>query len=80
VGREEERGDVKRATGSNPGAFTKVCTAGLPDGNLHVVGLTATGGLFHMMRYANGSWSAMGDIKAQTGNRGRSIEVGCVKL
>jgi len=71
-------GDVKAQEANDPGPFlAAVCTAAGND--LHVVGLTADGKLWHTIRFANGSWQpTFGDVKAQeTNDPGPFAAFGC---
>ena len=44
-------------------------------GELHILGATDAGGLFHAIRHADGTWTAQGDVKAQIGDPGRAVAV-----
>ena len=68
-------GDVRGAA-SAPGQFAAVaCTT---DGEaLHVVGCTRDGGVWHTIRAADTSWLPFGDVKAQIGDAGPAVAVGC---
>jgi hypothetical protein len=69
-------GDVKGQT-SNPGAFSAISCAGVGN-ELHVVGVTSDGNVWHTIRFGNGSWQAgFGDVKGQTSNPGTVVAVGC---
>jgi hypothetical protein len=48
-------------------------------GQLHVVGLTDDGGMWHTIRRADGSWqSSFGDVKAvESNDPGHFSAVGC---
>ena len=71
-------GDVKAQENNDPGKFTAVGCAGV-GGNLHVVGLTDDGKMWHTIRRANGTWQdSFGDVKAQENNDpGKFTAVGC---
>jgi hypothetical protein len=71
-------GDVKAQESNDPGEFKAVSCAGV-SGELHVVGLTEEGGMWHTIRHPNGSWQpAFGDVKAQESNDpGEFSSVGC---
>ena len=61
-------GDVKGQEANDPGYFAAVGCAGVGD-ELHVVGLTDVGGMWHTIRHADGSWQpSFGDVKAQEAN------------
>jgi hypothetical protein len=61
-------GDVKAATGTDPGYFGDVSISGNnASGELHVVGQTNDGNLWHTIRAADGRWQPFGDVKAATG-------------
>lgn len=62
-------GDVASQTG-NPGRISRVAV-GADVGVLQILVSTSdNGGVYHAIRFANGTWSAMGDVKSQTGNPG----------
>ena len=62
--------DVKTYTG-DPGYFSDISIAGNnASGELHLVGRTYDGKLWHTIRYANGGWQPFGDVKSQTGDPG----------
>jgi hypothetical protein len=71
-------GDVKAQEANDPGYFAAVGCAGVGD-ELHVVGLTDVGGMWHTIRHADGSWVAsFGDVKGQEANDpGYFAAVGC---
>jgi hypothetical protein len=71
-------GDVKAQESNDPGYFTAVGCAGV-NGELHVVGLTDDGRMWHTIRHADGSWQPFfGDVKAQESNDpGYFTAVGC---
>jgi hypothetical protein len=58
-------GDVKAQESNNPGTFIGIsCSAA--GGDLHVIGTTSDGKLWHTIRFANGSWQpSFGNVKAQ---------------
>ena len=60
-------GDVKAQESNDPGPFTDNIRCAVADnGDLHVVGATSDGKLWHTIRFANGSWQPFfGDVKAQ---------------
>jgi hypothetical protein len=69
--------NVKTATGSNPGSFTRVdCAArtfgGSPLGvlldEMHLVGTTSDGTMWHAVRTDNGFWTPLGNVNAVTGS------------
>ena len=70
-------GDIKQTAKHNPGRFIAAdCT--FIDGNLHIVGVTDDGGMWHEIRQADGQWLRFGDINANAGNDpGRFIAAGC---
>ena len=70
-------GDVKAATGTDPGQFTSVACASSDEG-LHVSGSTTDGKMWHAIRNAtNGSWTPLRDVKAATGSDpGQIVAVG----
>ena len=43
-------------------------------GSLHFVGVTTTGGLWHTIRRADGTWTQFGDVKGQAGNPGTVVD------
>ena len=71
-------GDVKAVHPNDPGSFTAVGCAGV-NGELHIVGLSSAGGMWHTIRHADGSWqSGFGDVKAVHPNDpGYFTTVGC---
>lgn len=71
-------GNVKGQSG-DPGHFSSVAAAGV-NGELQVCALTDTGGMWHTIRHANGTWQAQfGDVKGQSGNPGVFAAVGCAE-
>ena len=44
--------------------------------------MTATGGVFHAIRYLNGSWTAFGNVLGQTGNPpdGVALDIACAGI
>ena len=42
---------------------------------LHLLGTTDDGGMWHAIRHANGSWTPFGDVKGQSGNPGYFVAV-----
>jgi hypothetical protein len=65
-------GDIKGQAG-NPGFAGDVSVAGnIGTGELHVVLSNATGGLWHTIRAANGTWQPFGDVTTQAGKPGCS--------
>ena len=46
------------------------CAADNTIGDLHVVGRSSGGGLYHTIRYANGNWRRFGNVKDQVGDPG----------
>ncbi|MCX2947899.1 hypothetical protein [Lentzea sp. NEAU-D7] len=63
-------------TGNKTGFVLDVATTGFTSGELHVVALAAGGSIWHAARYANGGWSAWGDVRAYAGNPGLATRVG----
>src|SRR5205814_120821 len=61
-------GDVKGVESNDPGHFSAVACANV-NGELHVAVLTNTGGIWHTIRHADGSWQpSFGDVKGQEKN------------
>ncbi|BCJ40706.1 hypothetical protein Aiant_13630 [Actinoplanes ianthinogenes] len=71
-------GDVKGQESNDPGHFTAVGCAGV-NGELHVVGLTDDGKMWHTIRHADGSWQPFfGDVKGvESNDPGYFTSVGC---
>ena len=71
-------GDVKGVESKDPGYFSSVGCAAV-NGELHVVGLTDDGGMWHTIRHADGSWQpSFGDVKAvESNDPGHFSAVGC---
>ena len=60
--------DVKARQSNDPGYFTAVSCAGVGD-DLHLVALTADGGMWHTSRHPDGSWEpSFKDVKARQSN------------
>jgi hypothetical protein len=74
-------GDVKAQESNDPGEFDAVACASV-NGELHVVGLTEEGGMWHTIRHVDGSWQpSFGDVKAQESNDpGEFQAVGCASV
>jgi hypothetical protein len=74
-------GDVKAVESNDPGHFTAVGCTGV-GGQLHVVGLTDDGGMWHTIRRADGSWQpSFGDVKAvESNDPGHFSAVGCADV
>jgi hypothetical protein len=72
-------GDVEGQAGER-GAFSavSVSVALSPAGDieLHLSGVTADGRLWHTIRRPNGSWTQLGDVEGQAGDRGTFVSVG----
>jgi hypothetical protein len=61
-------GDVKAQETNDPGPFYAIDCAGI-GGDLHFVGITEDGKLWHTIRFANQTWQPFfGDVKAQESN------------
>ncbi len=61
-------GDVKSVESNDPGHFSAVGCAGVRD-DLHLVGLTDTGGMWHTIRHDDQSWQPFfGDVKSVESN------------
>jgi hypothetical protein len=71
-------GDVKGQESNDPGHFSAVGCAGV-NGELHVVGVTHDGGMWHTIRHADATWQPFfGDVKGQESNDpGHFSAVGC---
>ncbi len=67
-------GNVKGATGTDPGPVVVVTAAEVAVSDTHVGVVTANGGLFHAIRHSNGDWTRFGDVKRQAGNPGDIID------
>jgi Tc toxin complex TcA C-terminal TcB-binding domain/Neuraminidase-like domain/Salmonella virulence plasmid 28.1kDa A protein len=72
-------GDVKAATGTNPGRFSSVACAVDRTGILHVCATTVDGGIWHTLRHTNGSWQpSLGSVKAAArSDPGEARSVAC---
>jgi hypothetical protein len=74
-------GNVKAATGSNPGVFSRVdCSIVVPRGQqptLHVTALTVDGVVWHAIRFADGSWTQFGNLSLVAGGAARFTDVDC---
>ena len=61
-------GDVKGQESNDPGFFSSV-SCGSVNGDIHVVGLTNDGRMWHTIRHPTGSWQPFfGDVKGQESN------------
>jgi hypothetical protein len=71
-------GDVKGVESNDPGHFSAVSCAAV-GGQLHVVGLTDVGGMWHTIRHADGSWQpSFGDVKGvESNDPGHFSAIGC---
>ncbi|MGE3287480.1 MAG: hypothetical protein AB7J32_15445 [Pseudonocardia sp.] len=70
-------GNVKSQTG-DPGPATAIACTTDTDNNVHVCVTTADGGIFHTIRFANGSWQPFfGNVKSQTGDPGPATAIAC---
>jgi hypothetical protein len=71
-------GDVKGVESNDPGHFSAVSCAAV-GGQLHVVGLTDVGGMWHTIRHADGSWQpSFGDVKSvESNDPGHFSAIGC---
>jgi hypothetical protein len=69
-------GDVKAA--ARGGAIGSVIKSSLADQGdaLHLVAVTATGGIWHTIRQANGGWISFGNVKVPAGDPGSVKDVG----
>jgi hypothetical protein len=75
-------GNVKQVAG-NPGAVRDVAAgaawgldgAGI-DGQIQIAVAAGNGGLFHAIRYANGAWTSLGNVKQVSGDPGPVTRVG----
>lgn len=75
VGNWQPFGDVTEVAGI-PGVFGSVSIAGnSADGELHMVGATNDGRLWHTIRHADGSWDQFGDVTSQAGRPGTFFNV-----
>jgi hypothetical protein len=75
-------GNVKQVAG-NPGAVVDVAAGaawgvdgGGRDGQVQIAVAAGGGGLYHAIRYADGSWTTLGNVKAMAGDPGRVTRVG----
>jgi hypothetical protein len=75
-------GNVKSVAG-NPGAVHDVAAGAAygyngegVDGQIQIAVAAGNGGLFHAIRYADGSWTTLGDVKFMAGNPGSVTRVG----
>lgn len=67
--------NVKAASRSDPGTIVDVDLATGPDG-MQVVVATSDGGVWHTVRFGNGSWQVFGNVKGAAGNDpGRVVAV-----
>ena len=69
-------GDVQAQTdqhGPKIGKIGDPACATDEGGDLHVLVLDSSDTLWHTIRLANGSWSAFGDVQAQTDQRGPAV-------
>jgi hypothetical protein len=66
--------DVTQTQAGNPGNFTSISCAALGD-QLHVVGITTAGGIFHTIRFPD-SWQPFGDVKGVTGGPPSALYAG----
>ncbi len=68
-GKWQNWGNVKLAAGAgvDPGKFTNVGCAGI-NGDLHIAAVTIEGGLWHTIRFADGTWQKFGDVRGATGS------------
>src|SRR5262249_56703219 len=64
---------------SNPGCFNAAAAWPGVNGDLHVVALTDTGGMWHTIRHRDGSWQpSFGDVKSvESNDPGHFTAVGC---
>jgi uncharacterized protein YkwD len=62
-------GDVAAQASSDPGAFVSVALANI-NNELHVLGVTSDGKLWHTIRHVDGTWLPFGDVKGQAGDPG----------
>ena len=78
---EPSFGDVKNVEANDPGHFSAVSCAGV-NGELQTVGLTDTGGMWHTIRHADGSWEpSFGDVKgAEANDPGHFSAVSCASV
>jgi hypothetical protein len=58
------------------GALFDIDAVQIPNGDLHVVAANVRGGLYHAVRFNDGSWTPWGDVKAQVGDYGSFMRVG----
>jgi hypothetical protein len=69
--------DVKAVT-TDPGQIGAIACAADQRGDVHVCGMTPDGGLWHTIRFANGTWqSFLGDVRGAAGIAGRVDHVAC---
>ncbi|MBV8523420.1 MAG: hypothetical protein JOY71_15070 [Acetobacteraceae bacterium] len=59
-------GDVVAANGMNPGRFTAVSMT-QDRGNMQLMASTEDGGIWHTIRFSDGSWQGWGWVQGQTG-------------
>jgi hypothetical protein len=76
IGTWQQFGDVEGPAGDR-GKFASVSAGETRVGELHVVGTTADGHLWHTIRYRDGSWQQFGDVEGPAGDRGsfRTVSV-----
>jgi hypothetical protein len=58
------------------GGLMDIDAVQIPNGDLHVVAATYSGGLYHAVRFNDGSWTPWGDVKGQVGDYGPFTRVG----
>jgi hypothetical protein len=63
-------GDVKHATGTNPGHAVDVTGVDVPINDVHFGVVTSDGGLFHAIRRSDGAWTPFGSVRHAASNPG----------
>jgi hypothetical protein len=58
------------------GGLADIDAIQIPNGDLHVVAATLSGGLYHAVRFNDGSWTQWGNVKGQVGDYGAFTRVG----
>jgi ribulose bisphosphate carboxylase small subunit len=72
--------NVSATVANNPGQISYLACAGIGN-DLHLIGATPPGNLFHTIRYSNGSWQNWDPVSSRAANNpGQISELACAGI
>ncbi|MFJ6795092.1 trypsin-like serine protease [Streptomyces sp. NPDC091268] len=71
--------DVQATTAGSIGGIRSAASAGI-NGDTHVLAISTSGGLFHTVRKADGTWTRFGDVFAVANSLGKLTQVSAVSV